>query len=65
VNDDEAGYGSGAHDAGQCGPVCRHHYYSSQLKAEMEELKQVTQLSHIWATQVQTTNFLAQEFSKK
>lgn len=64
VNDDEAGCGSGARDAGRCGQLCHHHYYcSSELTVEREVLNKVTHLSHKRATQVQTTNTLAQEFS--
>jgi hypothetical protein len=48
VNDDEAGCGSGGCDGDQCGQPCHHQYYSSQLRVEMEELKQVnTTESHI------------------
>lgn len=65
VNDDEAGCGSGGCGEDQRGQLCHHQYYSSQLTLEMEELKQVTQLSHIYTTQVQTTNCPAQEFSWK
>ena len=65
VNDDEAGCGSGVCDGNQCGQLCHHQYYLSQLTMEMEELKQVTQLSHIYLTKVQTTNCPAQEFSWK
>jgi hypothetical protein len=51
VNDDEAGCGSGGCDGDQCGQLCHHQYYSSQLTVEMEELKQVnTTQSHICNT---------------